>query len=41
MVGRKMFGWNYENLVTGIEVTLKHQVIIVFEYGKRIEVYRI
>ena len=39
--GHKKFGYDYLNMLTGVEVTAKNQVIVIFEYGKRLEVYRV
>lgn len=39
--GHKTFGYNYENMMTGAEVTMKGQLIVTFEFGKRLEVYRV
>lgn len=39
--GHKKFSYNFYNKMTGVEVTMKGQLIVTFEYAKRIEVYKI
>ena len=39
--GQKNFSANFGNTMTGVEITNKKQLIVVFEYGKRIEVYHL
>lgn len=39
--GHKKFGYNFEHQMTSVEVTAKGQLIVTFEFGKRLEVYKV
>lgn len=35
------FGFNYNNIMSSVEITAKRQLVVTYEFGKRLEVYNL